>query len=153
MAFRRLRKGFTLIELMLVVAIIGLLAAIAIPKFADLIRKAKEAAIKGHLGTIRSGLSLYYVDNEGALYPRWTTGQGVPLLVPKYLKEIPDINIPHWDEDAKSNELVSNIIPTCDLAHAFDQRYVYQDLISPPRYIFHVACMHTDIRGRNWSTH
>ena len=53
---------------MLVVAIIGLLAAIAIPKFANLVVKAKEASIKGKLGTLRSAISIYYADNEG-IYP------------------------------------------------------------------------------------
>src|SRR5262245_31914786 len=77
-------KGFTLIELMLVVAIIGLLAAIAIPKFANLVDKAKEAKIKGTLGSVRSAMSIYYADNEG-IFP-----QGVsPTLVPRYYPEVP----------------------------------------------------------------
>ena len=68
MTLKRSNKGFTLIELMIVVAIIGILAAVAIPKFADLVTKSKEAAIKGHLGSVRSALSIYYGDTEG-LYP------------------------------------------------------------------------------------
>lgn len=57
--------GFTLIELMMVVAIIGLLGAIVLPKFADLIDRSREAALKGQLGSLRSALSIYYEDNEG----------------------------------------------------------------------------------------
>jgi prepilin-type N-terminal cleavage/methylation domain-containing protein len=64
----RKKTGFTLIELMIVVAIIGILAAIAIPKFAELIRKSGEGASKGNLGSIRSALSIYYGDLEG-VYP------------------------------------------------------------------------------------
>jgi prepilin-type N-terminal cleavage/methylation domain-containing protein len=60
--------GFTLIELMIVVAIIGILAAVAIPKFADLVTKSKESAAKGSLGAIRSAVSIYYGDTEGG-YP------------------------------------------------------------------------------------
>jgi prepilin-type N-terminal cleavage/methylation domain-containing protein len=67
--------GFTLIELMLVVAIVALLAAIAIPKFSNLIDKSREAAMKGNMGVLRSGLTLYYADNEG-MYPRYH-----PLIV------------------------------------------------------------------------
>ncbi len=59
-------KGFTLIELMIVVAIVGILAAIAVPKFADLVRKANEGATKGNLGAIRSAVTIYYAEQSGA---------------------------------------------------------------------------------------
>lgn len=65
---KKAKRGFTLIELTIVVAINGILATIAIPKFADLIRKSKEGATKGNLGALRLATTIYYAANEG-LYP------------------------------------------------------------------------------------
>jgi type IV pilus assembly protein PilA len=52
-------KGFTLIELMIVVAIIGILAAIAIPNFMSYQCKAKQSEAKSNLGTIRTAQEAY----------------------------------------------------------------------------------------------
>ncbi len=56
----RARKGFTLIELVIVIVILGILAAIAMPKFVDIISEAKRSATKGGLGAIRAVIALKY---------------------------------------------------------------------------------------------
>lgn len=98
-------KGFTLIELMIVVAIIGILSAIAIPKFADLIRKSNEGSTKGNLGAVRSAISIYYGEMEGwfpvptVSGPQATAGTlGAVLTMDngKYLKEMPNIYCPPY---------------------------------------------------------
>ena len=62
--FRRGEKGFTLVELMIVVVIIGILASIAIPKFSSLIGKTKTTEAKTILGQIIQGEKTYYFTNN-----------------------------------------------------------------------------------------
>lgn len=131
--------GFTLIELMIVVAIIGILAAIAIPKFADLINKSKEGATKGSLSSVRSAIQVYYGDNEG-----WYPTDSLSCLTAnaKYLNEIPLAKLPgtgHSDSNAVDDEISDH------------GGWGYAD--SQPWWgYFLVNCTHTDIeQTKMWS--
>ena len=59
-----MKKGFTLIELMIVIAIIGLLAAVALPKFGNATESAKAANVQGNLATLRGVISIFYAGQK-----------------------------------------------------------------------------------------
>lgn len=60
----RRRAGFTLIELLVVIAIISILAAVALPSYADYIRRGKIAEAMAGLSSMRVKLEQYYQDNR-----------------------------------------------------------------------------------------
>ena len=139
-------RGFTLIELMIVVAIIGILAAIAIPKFAELIRKSGEGASKGNLGSLRSPLSIYYGDMEGQ-YPGSLSGL---TLSGKYLATIPTAKTPNYHSDS-SGPLGGS---EAGFAGADMGRW-YLDNAGGDLNIgmVWIACVHTDTKGSVWSSY
>jgi general secretion pathway protein G len=72
-------RGFTLIEIMVVIVILGVLAALVVPNVLSRTDDARIAAAKSDLGAIRQALKLYRLDNQR--YP--TTEQGLAALVTK----------------------------------------------------------------------
>ena len=142
---RRKRKnttGFTLIELMIVVAIIGILAAIAIPKFANLIRKSNEGASKGNLGAIRGAMSIYYGDLEGQ-YP---SDMGALTINGKYLASFPVAKVPNYHSDASS---IANLTSANDAGGwAYNNTTGNANLGN-----VWINCTHTDTKGSIWTAY
>jgi len=69
------QKGFTLVELMIVIVIVGILAAVAIPIYQSNVDKAKMSECDAALGTIRTSLRVYYAENN--TYPTIAAGTAV----------------------------------------------------------------------------
>jgi prepilin-type N-terminal cleavage/methylation domain-containing protein len=135
-------SGFTLIELMIVVAIIGILAAIAIPKFASLIRKSSEGASKGNLGAVRSALSIYYGDMEGN-YP---SDLAALTVNGKYLAAVPTAKAPNYHTDT------SVIVAQTSANDANGWSYNNQSGNANVGTVW-VNCTHTDTKSTVWTNY
>ena len=99
--------GFTLMELMIVMAIIGVLAVVAIPSFVGAIKQAREAVLKEDLHVLRAAIDSYTMDKQKA-------PQSLDDLVQEgYLKEVP--------VDPMTRAKDSWVTDTSDAMHSLDQ--------------------------------
>jgi len=158
-------QGFTLIELMIVVAIIGVLSAIAIPKFADLIRKSNEGSTKGNLGAIRSAVSVYYGELEGifpnpiasgAVLTPGTLGNILTLDNGKYIKDMTDCYVPPYHSKSGGGNVTIGVSSADETTTAWQGWWGYQKAsIAGVRQLGEVwvNCTHTDSKSAGWGNY
>jgi general secretion pathway protein G len=99
--------GFTLVELMIVMAIIGVLAMVAVPSYISAIKHAREAVLKEDLHTLRAAIDSYTMDKQKA--PQSLDD----LISDGYLKSVP--------EDPMTKSTTTWVTDTSDSMHSLDQ--------------------------------
>lgn len=106
------QNGFTLIELIIVSAIIGLLTAICIVRFVELIDRAREVVAKANLCSLRAAIAIYYSDTKG-LFPvsldnvrRVRGGETMPEFIPRYMQKIPTASLRRKVTHNRSNNVI-----------------------------------------------
>lgn len=149
---------------MIVVAIVGILAAIAIPKFADLVRQANEGATKGNLGAVRSAIVIYYASQQG-MYPNpaisgyqsnaGSLGDVLTTNNGKYLSVMPNCVYPPYHPQATNyTALLSSSLEMGTQPQAI---WGYQTGQGGPGLMsqgdFWACCTHTDTKGTVWGSY
>jgi general secretion pathway protein G len=104
---RKQDAGFTLVELMIVMAIIGVLAVVAIPSYVGAIRQAREAVLKEDLHVLRNAIDSYTADKQ-----KGPTSLD-ELIQDGYLKRIP--------VDPMTRSAATWTTDTSDALHSLDQ--------------------------------
>lgn len=139
--------GIVLGMLLCLTVVLGIAAAIAIPKFAELVRKSSEGATKGNLGALRASLSIYYGDKEG-VYPtdiQELTEGG------KYLAVIPKAKTPNFHPDSTGVRYFGSL---GDQAQQDPGGWGYvNDPESKEFGKIFVNCSHTDSKGVRWDSY
>jgi prepilin-type N-terminal cleavage/methylation domain-containing protein len=116
---RRSRRGFSLIELMTVMAVIGLLSALGIPRYREMKRRAHSAAVVGDFNTVRIASYNYFADH--ATYPPDGSAGSPPPVLVQYLPQnfkfaTPNYTLDYdvWPSPLNPTQLVVGVTVTAE---------------------------------------
>lgn len=139
----RSRQGFTLLELLMVVAILGILLSIGTARYRDLIKKSDEGATRGNIGSLRSALNIYYGDTHE--YPR----DSLASLTSDqhYMQVIPPVKIKHL-HPVEINTVTPETSPTETTGWSYNNS---ETDLNWGR--LSVGCLHNDLHGAVWSSY
>ena len=83
-----MKKAFTLVELLIVVSILGILAAVVVPEFGNHIQQAKESAAKDNLRILRNAIDHYALDNNDVPPGYKDNDPSGSLRAPKFISQL-----------------------------------------------------------------
>ena len=110
------RRGFTLIEILIVVVILGILAAIVVPQFTNASQEATASSIRSQLQTLRGQIELYRVRNGGTLPTGFDDLLSPPAGQAPYLTQEP-VAPNNWayvfGDNANTADITETIHVTC----------------------------------------
>ncbi len=138
-----MKKGFTLMEIVVVVVVLACLIGFTVPKFMTLMHKAQEGSTKHHLMRVRSAIAAYYGENQGR-YPT----DDLSCLVPQFIEEIPQARVPGYTPSSKVS------VGSFEQAFTKTGGWAYVNDPADPRYgDFFVNSDKEDSYGKAWYTH
>ena len=150
------RAGFTLVETLFILLVLGFLAAVVVPLFGDAMRKSKEGQTKVNLGLIRNALSVYYADNDGR-FPAGPYGFNTTYLQAaltsdiRYLRKWPMAHCPpHHPKIATVDTFATSDAKAEDPTDDGEWIYVSNQDHEDWGKIM-VECYHTDMAGTIWT--
>lgn len=141
--FSKKLRGFTLVEMLIVIVIIGLLAASLIPKITGMQAKARDTVRKADLNNLATAISVYYTDNGGYPTPEtnWSVTWWVATGLINYMSSIP--------RDPTNNRPCGGLVTAAGTNQAYMYSSIARNWLSGQAYVL-MACTEEVGAWSNW---